>query len=651
MKPAVSNLFVFIMLCAAAFLIYSNVLDAPFQFDDYDFIVNNPQVKQLPPPESIVTNPPRKLLTLFTFHLNYAYAGFDTLYYHVVNVMLHACTACLFYVLITLLLRSPLLAGTAASKEKTAFAAAAALIFLVHPLQTESVTYIWQRSELLCGFFYMASFVSYMKARTGGRWPYYAMSAVLFTAGLFAKETIVSLPIAVAATEIVLFGSGLNELRKTNKKALAVSAAAAIAVTVWAAGHWLETARTNLADTGAISVPTYLFTQFRVMVKYIQLSFFPVSQNVDYYFPPSISFFTLPTVLSFMALSAVLALTVLAARRQRLMSFGIFLYFSYLIPTSSVLPAPTLIFEHRLYVSIAGFAVFVTALLFAAVGKKALRNALLICMAVSFAVTAYARNFVWQSTFSLMEDTVKKSPLNARPHLILGGLYLQAEKYEEAERYLLRAAELAPAYPDPYNNLGLIYMRRGDLKKAEGCFSKAVELKKDFVDPYINWAMLLLSNGNAYEAKRLLSRAAEIRGMLHKDKLYIALGNTYFAEKRYNAAIRFFKKATALNPESANAYYNMGNAYFKRTAYNKAIKCYEKAAALQPDFAGAYANLGLCYYFKKRNVKAVRFFKKSLGIDPHQPAVYRNLANTFHVMGKFGKAEKADRRGKMLREN
>src|SRR3989338_804449 len=320
------------------FALYGNILNAPFQFDDHYLMLENPAVRNV---AHLLTvnegfDQKRKFITFFTFVLNYKLGGENPLGYHLVNVAVHSVTAFLLYLVLGYLFETPVMQRSPLAREKNLFRLLVCLIFLAHPLQTQAVTYIWQRAESLSGLFYLWAYLLYFTGRMRKKIVYYYAAVIIFYAGFFVKGTIVTLPLLILVTEVVFF----EHSRKVKQRLLAgFLGSLSILLALWSMQVLaVLLKKINLGFMLIHKFPQvnyeYVLTQFRVVLKYIQLSFLPFGQNVDYYFRWSKTFFELDTFLSFLALAGILVYAVYSLRRHALQGFGILWFFIYLIPTS-----------------------------------------------------------------------------------------------------------------------------------------------------------------------------------------------------------------------------------------------------------------------------------------------------------------------------
>ncbi len=451
--------------------------------------------------------------------------------------------------------------GSAAGSWPLLLALFAGLIFAVHPIETQAVTYAVQRFTSLATMFYLFSLVAFVKWRLTaadaeaegkapapvyGRVVPYSVSILAALLAFGTKEIAFTLPIILVLTEFSFFTGKI-------KRRLINLAPFFLALPLIPLSRLTSNMPTLSAEgeTAPPSIPDYFFTQLRVVVTYLRLFFFPVGQNFDYDYPIYSSFFNPNVIASFLLLAAIAALGVFLFIRSgkkngpplmRLAAFGIFWFFITLAVESSVIPIADVIFEHRLYLPSIGLIVAVGALAAAGIfrlndifprrfpwlNKSVILLAALI--AVTLAGATYARNNVWRDPATLWADTAAKSPGKARPH----------------------------------NNLGAIYQQRGQLSKALGEFMQVVQTDPGYARAYYN------------------------------------IGVNYVMTNRYDDAIAAFSKDVELDPLDFEAHNIMGNIYKAESHFDKALEKYQTALRINPEYQDAKDNLRILQSFDAR---------------------------------------------------
>lgn len=521
-----SRAFHILLISLAAFAAYSNTFGVPFHFDDMENIYTNPLVKDLSyfvhPSRADGIGMPSDLRMMWntrrfgylTFALNYELGGLDTTGYHIANLLIHVFAAVAVYLLVALAFRTPRMQGSSAEKHAGLIALFSGLLFAVHPVQTQAVTYIVQRFASMAALFYVASLVLYAKFRLApGRRAaaYYALGLVSALLAAATKETAFTLPVAIVLFEVIFFS---GPVRKRMLYALPffipmVVIPFSLLAVKGPLGDILSGAGMTAAQGDVPSRLQYLFTEFRVIVTYIRLLFLPANLNLDYDYPSYSSFLDIHVALSFvfLALTAGTGVFLLVRSRRsepalRLVAFGIFWFFVTLSVESSIIPIADVIYEHRLYLPSIGAITAFTAAVFLFTdrigGEKAVRTAAaaLVLASIVLAVATYQRNAVWQSKVSLWEDVVRKSPLKARPRNNLGESYNDEGRFEEAMEQFKAAVRLDPLFEEAHLNLGLAYMGRNELEKAAQEFKYVL-----MINPQSRQAMMYLDYIRREEAR------------------------------------------------------------------------------------------------------------------------------------------------------
>ena len=541
-------------------LIYSNTLHAPFYFDDYPNILLNPKILAFRGWIDLFTDNATRSLSFLSFVVNYKIGGTSPLGYHAVNLIIHLLNSIFVLGITRLLLTTPALQAKSpfpATKNLMAFAAA--LIFMCHPLQTQAVTYIVQRLTLMASFFYLATLLLYLHYRIRKVRASYLLG--LFTAllGMLSKEIAFTLPAALLLCEILFFDQDVKSIPHLAKRLLPFVLVSLLIPGLLFLNHYhmvRECGRLALVPTMAknISRSAYFVTQLDVNRTYLRLLVFPARQTLDYDFPFSAGFFSPPTFASFVLLMAILALGFRLIRKQPLASFGIFFFFLTLSVESSIIPFPDLIFEHRLYLPIAGFSFFAVTCLARFLRSPRFFTVGLVALALILGTLTYRRNAVWANELLFWQDQTRKAPLQGRGYFHLGETYNKNHQYLLAADSFLKALQQTP--PDRrsdiyFNNVGVAYANAGQTSRAIDWYRKGLEAYPRSGTLYTNLAVLKINEGDLENAVSLL------------------------------------KIAIVLEPGSSIAHYELARIDALRKKYPQAISRLEKTIARDPFFRPA----------------------------------------------------------------
>jgi tetratricopeptide (TPR) repeat protein len=565
-----------VLIALLGLLAYSNSFDVPFQFDDIPNIVKNPVIKDL----KYFIHPSKakefegsaqsrvlagRYVGYLSFALNYSAHGLNVKVYHVTNLLIHIINGLLFYYLVMLTFKTPRLSGSSLRNNSRHIALFASLLFVSHPVQTQAVTFIVQRLASMAAMFYLFTLVLYIRSRlsTGMkvRCLLYGLSLVSAILGMNTKQTVFTLPVAVALYEFLFFTGGAK------KRSLYLIP---LFLTMLIVPLNLAGADKSLGELmGDMEIKTairdisrsdYLLTEFRVIVTYLRLLVLPVGQNLYYDYPIYDSFFEIPVFLSFLSLLSLFGFGVYLLYRSRISdhalrftAFGIFWFFISLSVESSVIPLHV-IYEHRVYLPSFGFftAVITSAFVLARkpkslkVKKAAICVFMLVLLTLSYAT--YARNSIWRSAIDLWEDTVSKSPNNARVHNNLGKAYGSENLMDKALEQFQIALSINPDFVNAHYNLGIAYKKKGLNDKAAEHLRAALNLRPDYA------------------------------------KAHIELGIVYWAKGLTDKAVKHFQNALKLKPYSAKAHYNLGLIYLEKGLTDMARRELETALHINPEY-------------------------------------------------------------------
>ncbi|MCD6308085.1 MAG: tetratricopeptide repeat protein, partial [Candidatus Latescibacteria bacterium] len=629
-----------LLIAAAAVAVYADTFNASFHLDDFQNIVGNPAIRDIGDLRTLLGFNNRRFVGFLTFALNYRINGLELFGWHAVNLAIHIAAAWVVRLLVVLLFSTPALERSPLSKHRHGIAFWCALLFAVHPVQTQAVTYIVQRFASLAALFYLSAAALYVKGRLTegiGRFGFFAASIAAGFLGLFTKENVATLPFAAALIEIFFFRF------RTKVREVVVRPRFWAAVTV-VGGVFLAAMRVILPNglrtvlTPAASqrygdpmlTPTiYFITQFRVIAVYIRLLFLPVGQNLDHDIPASTGFFE-PAVLTgaFLAAAAFVA-AVLLYRKNRAASFGIAWFFLTLSVESSLKPLGNVMFEHRLYLPFFGFGLCTVSeayRLFAAGHRRILRVALAALMCI-LAVAAFRRNAVWRNEITLWRDAADKSPDKARPLHNLGLAYQRAGDYSSAAEAYRAALKRNPNAYETHLNLGMILARTGRTDEATRHYRRAIDINPNAGAAFINLGSLLLSSGDPDRAEGLLRKAVELDP--ESATARYNLGNALVRTGRYVEAEKTFKDALDRDPDNPDLLNNLGTTLLRLGRSDEAIKYITQATALKPAFAEAYNNLGLAFSTCGRYDEAVDAFSKALELNGTLGRIHRNIADVY----------------------
>jgi tetratricopeptide (TPR) repeat protein len=645
-KKGYTNLVGLGIIIVLGIIIYSNSFNCSFHFDDLTRIVDNPNIRNLSDVKAWWNDYPTRPVGMFTLALNYHFNQLNVQYYHLVNLIIHLINACLAGWLTLLIFSSPALKDNPVTRHKNIIAFFTALMFVSHPLATQSVTYIIQRLASMAAMFYLLSLALYMKARLTNKihtsaYLLFAGSLISGVLAVLTKENAFTLPFAILLFEICFLRTKKISINFKNYRVITIMAVFLTAILIillkFSSGIFKPIPPSQY-NPYTLTPLNYLFTQFNVIIKYIQLLFLPINQNLDYDFPISNNFFRIRTLLSFLVLFSLFTLAIFLFKKYRIISFGIFWFFLTLSIESGFIPINDVIFEHRTYLPSFGFFLILSWGVYALFWNKYKYLAISIFVIIigSNSFLTFERNKVWKDNLTLWNDVISKSPDKARPFINRGFAYTSLGQMDKAIDDYTRAIEINPEFTDSYYNRGLAYGTIGQFDKAIADYSKAMEIDPAYTKAYSGCGVAYYNLGQWDKAIAEYSRAIEIDPK-YADAFYnrgIVYGNLGQLDK----AIADYSKVIEINPGYTIAYSNRGNAYSNLRQMDKAIADYTKAIIIDPNYRDGYYNRGITYYNLGQFDKAIADFSNAIEIDPGYSTAYSNRGVAYASQGHWKEA-------------
>ena len=533
--------------------LYAPTLDDEWHYDDPGHLAW-PGVQDLRPEVRAANY--RGIVTLYTWALNYRISQDDPGSYHAFNVVVHALNAVLVYVLVGQL------AGWFGRTRHRAFVALfAAALFAVHPIATQAVAYVTQRSTSLATLAVLGASCAYVRSRRdhGRTNPWmYAASLVVFALGLHTKHLALILPALLVVTELLRrerLGLGRILLAAAPFFALAALRALQFLPRHLPGAPAIDPSAVLVHEAAKLPPWQYAITQVEVVVRYLGLLVAPVGLSLIHGVEPVTSPWGAGFLASLVVLIALAAVAWRLRRRDPLFTWGIAAFFLGLLPTSSIVPSRDLMFEHRVYLPLVGFATAVAAITTITLRARWWRFGLAAAVVATLAFVTASRLRVWDTELALWRDAVRAAPGSARAHV----------------------------------NVGHALQARGELVFAQAAYERALEIDPDHV--------FALNN----------------------------LGNVYRGLGRAEDAERVLLRVLALEPDYAQGHLNLGNAYFARGDVMAARRHYERAADADALRAAALFNLGLCDEQEGRVAEAIAHYEAALERDPNLDAARSRL--------------------------
>jgi len=653
-----------VILSFITFLIYYPSLWYGFIFDDLPTITNYIHIRSLDFAGQFFKNPRwiSRLLNQFTY-TNWGPTPFP---FRIVNLMMHLFSGTMiFFIVYRLFDRC----------KKTAFlsihalplASLTTLLFLLHPVQTQTVTYITQmRLEGLVVFFSSLVLLTFSYAATVSVpwmkiWLYIiSFGAMAFAAG--TKEVIVVLPILVLATDWFFIAEG--DISSLKSRLWVHGSYGAI---LWGlllkygyltprfistiAATPLHNNRGNILTSSAqldITLFQWIISQFKVLLHYTRIFFWPVDICFDYdmklaehWYSPDV-LLPLTVLLSF----GCLCLWLLKQNKAHPLVYGFIWFFGFVLPRASIFPSTELVCDYKTYPAAFGIMLALALMIWWALLqlKSAwplmqrlfkLRHATtlalgFLCIGLAYATSA--RNFVWSSELEFWKDVVKKAP-KARCYNNLGTGYWEKGQTKEAIEAFHHAIEKDNWYGEPHVNLATIYQVSGNIDKALDHYRRAMEIGEGHPEMFNNLGILHFSQKAYDKAEICFKQAVALRP--YYSKSYTSLGKIYVMQNKHEQALECYEKALVGDNPDQEAFYLHGSICFDLGRYEKAAKSLE---VVNPNYMNTAFLTGSSYYHQKKYADAAKYFKLAHQFYPGDSICTYNLAQSLMNIGNYQEA-------------
>jgi Flp pilus assembly protein TadD len=640
-----------LLIAVAAIIAYANTFSVPFIFDDGDSIATNPTIRSLWPLTTVL-NPPspgytveaRPVLNL-TLALNFAAHGLNVRGYHVTNLAIHILAALTLYGLVRRTLAQhradvsaealAMSVGSGAgalARHSWGLALTTALLWAVHPLQTQAVTYTIQRAESLVGLLYLLTLYGALRGSTDTQHPrrWQAVAVAACALGMGVKEVIVAAPLVVLCYDrIFLSASWKRVFQQRAGFYLALAATWGVlifcqttlrgfrleeggigqgpaAIIDWTRpGSAFDYLRSKLWADVTATPWSYLLAQSSVLLHYLRLSLWPDVLCLDYYWP--VPQRLADVWLSMSIMTAALATVAWALVRHPRAGFLGLCFFLILAPSSSILPSEDPAFEHRMYLPLAAV---LTALVLAmglvwpritawvaptttatATTASRRRGAAVLVAILTVALTARSlvRNHDYRSDVAIWDSVVRVRPQNPRAYHARGVAFADRGQFAQAEADLSHLLTLEPGNGEGHASLGDVLVRQGRTAEAMRHYSEAAALRPKNVNVLVGLANLLVIEGRIAEAMPLYDRALRLEP--HRPDTLSNLGIALCAQGKIAEAMPHLEEAVRLMPDNARSQNNLGRALLLLNRHADAARHLREAIRLQPDFEEAKRNL------------------------------------------------------------
>ncbi len=637
-----------ILICAAALALatlaaFHNTFAVPLVFDDIPSVAGNRSILHLWPIWDVL-NPSgcdgytfsgRPVLNL-SLALCHAVSGTNVWSYHALNLLIHIGAALALFGIVRRTLRlhprpdQASADGAALQSNATPIAFTIALLWALHPLQTESVTYIVQRAESLMGLFFLLTFYGFIRAVESPRplgWQVFTVAACLL--GVATKEVAAAAPVLVLLYDRTFVAGTFGEAWRRRRWLHLALAATWLPLLYLVAGTGWN--RGGTAGFG-VGVPpwAYWLTQFKAVARYVELSFWPHPLVFEYGVFRAGLADAAPYALVVVPLAAA---TLVALRRRPVTGFVGAWFFVILAPTSLVPSNVQMIVEHRMYLPLAAVIALAVGASVTLLGRRSLP--VFLALAAAAGVLTERRNRTYGSDLSLWGDTVTHSPGSAPAQLGLGTALFQRGRTQEALTHYEISLRLDPSSLTIHYNLGLTFLRLDRRQEAAAQFVEECRLHPRFYAPRFELGLtqLLMDRPQAAEQFEQTVRMNPTFAEAHYE-----WGVALARQGRPSEAIPHYQDALRLRPDYAEAECDLGVALYQLNRVPEAVACFQRALQTQPDMADAHFNLGMALAQMGRSDEVLAQYAEAVRLNPDGVGFHLNFGIELARAGRVAEA-------------
>lgn len=659
---AIGGLVLPALLIAVGIAVYANSLPGRFVFDDIDSIrhLQDPSTGRIRPWRDLARGL-RPLLTL-SLGVNFAWGGDDPAGYHIVNIGIHLAAGLALYGLMRRTLRLPKLAGKFTGVAD-GIAFVTAMLWIVHPLQTESVTYIVQRCESMMGMFFLLTMYAYLRGATCLRrqaWLWYGASFVTYCLGLLSKESMVTvLPVLWLYDRVFLASSWREIGRRRGGWHLAFAVPLGGASTVLIPAAFAGGSAAVGFGIDAVSPWEYARSQPGVILHYLRLAALPHPQCLDYGWAPETRWthILIPGLVLLGMLSASLWLLL---RGQPLGFLGT-AFFLILAPTSSVLPFKDLCFEHRMYLPLACVLAAVVPAAYSGFGRLPPQAGRVAGVALTLGVVAtwsgltIARNRVYHSPLEMWMDVLHKTRHYRAGDVLARSLnntaidLIKEGQLQQGVMVLQQATVFCPPLPEIELNLARALLESGDAEAALPHAQTAVRLRPDVAACQHLMGQLTRKRGRPQEAEEFFRAARRLAPgdiTIQRD-----LAQCLADQRRFEEALRIYEDVLAVNPGAADVRHRLATTLAAAGRLDEAVVQADEMARRAPRDPRPHVLLGMIEHQRRAPRAALRHLLEALRLDPRLAAVHCLAAKIRQGLGDRDGAVRSYREALALDRN
>ncbi len=656
------------ILSLLTILTYVSSLNYPFQFDDIANISRKFAIR--------FDNPftrwwgSSRWVGEWLNTINYKLGGFEPFYYRLFNMIVHALTGLvIFYLILSLCALIKRQEFFYNNRLYLAFCTAG--LFLLHPVQTQTVTYVIQaRLEGLAAFFVLLTTLLFVRAGMATSISAKSWLYSLFVVSAFlcygTKEVVVVLPFLLMLVDWFFL---CDQQWKKFKYHLVAHAAIVLVLGVLTIMHLGPRLMRDVVSISASSgnnrgniiterpfdvITPYRFfiSEFKVVLHYLMIFFWPFDISVEYDWKLASGFMTAGVIFPLMLLIMLFAFVgrCIFMKKNLPVAFGLSWFLIAIAPRSTIIPSPELVCDYKTYLASFGMmfilaTILVHLILMIKDAMKPLPDMLkpeyaqilmISFFMIPLAFSSRQRNGIWETSVNFWEDNAKKAPGKARVHNNLGVAYSEKGEFDKAIKCYEEAIKLDKIYSDPLSNIAVAYSMKGDVDKAIEALKSAIHICPNYPEAYNNLGTLLLQKKDYERAEQVLLNAVQLRP--HYGKAYYNLARMYEEKQDPDKAWTYLKKATEGDMDNAEIFFKLGQMSLKVKKYKEAAVAFQAVIESGVSDPQIWFNLANAEFLLEDYEKAVAIYKKLVEDNPLDARYSYNLAETYFTMKQYEKA-------------
>ncbi|MBF0386690.1 MAG: tetratricopeptide repeat protein [Candidatus Omnitrophica bacterium] len=629
-----------VILVLGVMAVYQQTFQFNFVFDDRQFIVENTILRSWNGIFYFFTNdlPINRFITLSSFALNYQMYGLNPQGFHIFNVLIHLAVVCSVWWLFRILLVHSAKDTSETNDRLNWLAFFGALLFALHPAQTQAVSYISQRFSSLAALFYILTVGSYLRLRQSqgqknclGLTLVFALSFVL---AILSKEEAVTLPLMIITVELFFFRNQAQALPRHFWLKIILGFGLFVLL-------FTKLFRSDLLSMFSINAPseshdgdiltgsTYLLTQARVFLTFLRLLVWPFPQTIDYDYPASFSLLDPGVLLGLAVFSGSLFTAWRFKKSSPLLAFGIlWLLITF---TANLIPRVNLLWEQKVYLLSAGFLLALIVWLNEHIRSTRILFCVLSVLVVLAGAVTFQRNKVWRNDLTLWTDALAKAPHKSRTLLNAGDANIRYGYPERGLKLFQQAKALYPRDPFVARAMGSYYFNRGEFRNAASEYANAVRLEPAHLDTNHYLALSFEHSGNHAQALKVYDQALTVNK--NNARLYAWRAGVFIKTARYEKAWQDLLTSLGLAPRNLDALISLIEFYKAQKRLAELEELLARGAEDYPTSEQIFL-LRASYYQTRGNfAQAKRDIRQALRLNPHNPQAAEFYFRYLHNAG------------------